>query len=409
MVHHSPLSRALIWSFVTLALACILVPTLYPAPGDEPVPLVYCIVCGETGAADVLTNIILFLPLGLALGLTGSRAGWLVLAGALLSGSIETAQLIIPGRDPSIGDLLCNTLGTGLGVIVTRTSGQWLLPSRAGARALFLGAAATLAAILLGTAWALQPALPDSRYFGQWTPNLGHLTWYRARVLRATLGTQALPPHRLADSTAVRVALLRGDTLTIQGIAGPRTRGLGSLFSIYDDRQREILLVGPDRDDLVLRYRLRAAGLRLDAPDLRLTGAMRRIERGDSLFVRASFTRRGWCLDLNGAGACPLGYTLGRAWALLMYPESFPPALRRLLDAAWMAGLALPLGFWGRRDWVMAGAAIAVVAGSVIIPAAAGVGPLTVLEWFGMAAGLGAGIAAATWLRRGASSAPRLP
>jgi len=404
-----PLPRAVVWSLVALALVLILVPTLYPMPGDEPAPLAYCIVCGEMGTADVLTNIILFLPLGVALGFTGARSRWLILGGALLSGAIETAQLVIPGRDPSVGDLLFNTLGGAIGVTLVRTAGRWLAPDRTRARALLLAATGLVIVVLGGTAWALQPALPDSRYFGQWTPNLGQLQWYRARVLRATLGAMPLPPHRLADSAAVRQRLLRGDTIEIRGIAGPPVGALGSLFSIFDDHQREILLLGPDRADLVLRYRTRASDLRLDAPDLRLLGAMRGIRRGDTLMVRVHRAADGWCVALDAQSACRLGHTLGRAWALLMYPESFPPWLRHVLDAAWMAGLLLPLGLWARSGWHTLGAAVAVTAACVAIPVSTGLRPLTALEWLGMAVGAAAGLAIARLTRTDGHSAPRSP
>ncbi|HEX7122461.1 MAG TPA: VanZ family protein [Gemmatimonadaceae bacterium] len=409
MTNPAPLPRAVVWSFIALAVIAVLVPTLAPAGGEEPEPLVYCIVCGEQGVADALTNLILFLPLGAALGLTGGRSRWLIVAGALLSGAIETTQLIIPGRDPSIGDLLFNTLGTAVGLVILRTAASWLAPRRP--HAALLGAAAAAVTMLGLSSWALQPDLPESRYFGQWTPNLGHLTWYRARVLHATLGDLPLPPRHLADSAAVRTRLLEGTPLSVRGIAGPRTGGLGSLFSIYDDRHREIVLLGPDRDDLVLRYRIRAAGWGLDAPDLRLLGAMRNVHRGDTLSIAVRRTPQGWCLASGDTTACNLGYTPGRAWALLMYPEGFPQWLRRLLDAGWMAALLVPVGLWARRDAATLGAALAVIVASAAFPAVLGLRRPTALEWAGVAAGYAAGLGIATLARKrgGHALPPRSP
>ena len=108
------------WLRVALALvlAAILSVTLYPASGEPTHPLVWCIVCGEGGTADVILNIILFLPLGGVLALLGVPRNRAWIAGTLLSGMIECAQLGIPGRDSSLGDVLSNSTGTILGFIL---------------------------------------------------------------------------------------------------------------------------------------------------------------------------------------------------------------------------------------------------------------------------------------------------
>jgi VanZ family protein len=43
-----------------------------------------------------------------------------VLAGAILSLIIETSQMGLPTRTPSLLDLLCNTAGAALGILVLR-------------------------------------------------------------------------------------------------------------------------------------------------------------------------------------------------------------------------------------------------------------------------------------------------
>jgi hypothetical protein len=123
---------------------------------------------------------------------------------------------------------------------------------------------------------------------------------------------------------------------------------VASLVSIADDHQREILLLGPDRDDLVLRFRTWAGRFRLDGPDLRFLGATRGLAPGDTVVVTA--WRNGWqyCLGLNRSERCGLGYSVANGWSLLLYPEGFPPWLRLALDYGWVAGLLLPVGFWTR-------------------------------------------------------------
>ena len=49
-----------------------------------------------------------------------------VAIGALLSFGIEFSQQWIPGRDPSLGDIVCNTISTALGVLLVVAAPIWL-------------------------------------------------------------------------------------------------------------------------------------------------------------------------------------------------------------------------------------------------------------------------------------------
>ena len=110
-------------AFLGLALLAILTATLWPLPSREAGGWLGCIVCGNRGAADVLLNVFLFVPFGAALALERRSISQCALFGALLSAVIEVAQLYIPGRDSSIGDVLSNgAAGTGLNVVLSRHS-----------------------------------------------------------------------------------------------------------------------------------------------------------------------------------------------------------------------------------------------------------------------------------------------
>lgn len=66
-------------------------------------------------------NIVFFVPVGFLLGLLFPfRFSWLaVIGGGLLSASVETAQaLFLPGRVPSIDDVIANTAGAMVGYVV---------------------------------------------------------------------------------------------------------------------------------------------------------------------------------------------------------------------------------------------------------------------------------------------------
>jgi hypothetical protein len=384
---------------LALCVAAILAATLSPspvAPEDTPV---WCLVCGAVGVSDVLANIILFFPFGAALASLGARPRRALLLGVTLSLSVEIAQHVIPGRDPSLSDVVFNTTGAGLGARTWRWIPILLRPTPVLASRLARTAAVAAAAVLGVTAYALAPAFPDSVYYAQWTPDLAHLAPYEGRVLDARIGDLPLPPPRLTDSPGVARLLRNGTPLHVRAVAGPPPPALASIFSIYDEQQREVILVGADREDLVVRVRMRANAMRLDHPDLRLAGALARVPAGEeiAITVRRQPGRDGYCVELNGIASCGVRHPLGSGWALLHYSDRFPDLLKRLLTAAWIAVLVCPAAFWARsrRDIGIAGGIL--TAALIGAPAASPLVALSAPDLVGAAVGL----LAAAVLRRG--------
>ena len=68
---------------------------------------------------DVLLNVLLFMPLGAALGVLRVRAVGAAAMGFFLSTTIELLQYGIPGREPSARDVLTNTIGTIMGALIS--------------------------------------------------------------------------------------------------------------------------------------------------------------------------------------------------------------------------------------------------------------------------------------------------
>ncbi len=74
-------------------------------------------------AGDTTENLIFFMPLGFVLGLFMRRKLWnwvgnflmVLVLGGLTSFTIEVGQVYLGSRDPSITDVINNTLGTGIG------------------------------------------------------------------------------------------------------------------------------------------------------------------------------------------------------------------------------------------------------------------------------------------------------
>jgi glycopeptide antibiotics resistance protein len=104
------LSAALLGYFTLI----ILLLTLNPFYLAEPDRINFAF---HSSMKDLISNILLFIPLGFFYRLTTKQRG-AILLGAVLSFSIETMQLFIPVRTPSIIDILANTLSAGLGAIL---------------------------------------------------------------------------------------------------------------------------------------------------------------------------------------------------------------------------------------------------------------------------------------------------
>lgn len=373
---------------VVITVLPILGATLVPEPDVSTTTAFGCVVCGYRGTADVILNALLFLPFGVALGMIGTHARVVWLAGPILSVAVESAQVFIPGRDAGLGDLLFNTAGATLGMLVYRTIPLWVNPSKRLAARFGLAASSAAASWLVLTGVLLQPSFPPSIYFGQWTPDLGHLERYRGRVLDVELGEQRLPPRRLSSTESVRKALLSGATLTVEVVIGPPTSRLASIFSVFDERQREIFLLGADGGDLVFRYRTRAAGVRLDRPDIRMPDGLQRLVEGDTTTLSVKRHGNWWRLS-NGDGRTNReGFTIGSGWTLLMFPDNLPGSVMHVIGGAWVALLLVPVGYWARMYWVSGMSVATLVLVLIAVPPLVGLLPTPASQWAGFVTGL---------------------
>src|SRR5437868_11115542 len=78
----------------TAAAACIGVATLVPAGGPSPPFRPFCVGCGELSGTDIVLNVLLFLPLGVGLGLLGVRRRTAISVMVAATLTIELLQFI---------------------------------------------------------------------------------------------------------------------------------------------------------------------------------------------------------------------------------------------------------------------------------------------------------------------------
>jgi len=387
-------ARRIGYAVIVVAVTAVVLATLTPAGEQNTESIFACVFCGDQALADVLRNAVLYLPLGVGLALAGVRPRRVVLAGAVLSAAVELTQIALPGRDSSIGDVMANTGGAALGVLVVLSAPLWLRPPRRRSGTLALCWAVGITGVWGLTGWLLAPSFPKTVYYGQWTPNLGYIDWYRGKVLDARVGGQEIRSRRVSNSDALRQALLDGAPIDVLFVAGPNTSRLSSIFSIYDDRQQEIVLIGPRENDLVLRYATQAARFRLDQPELRSGEAGAKWRVGDTLSVTVRRSDPGWMVGVGSAQARQLGYTIAAGWTLLFYPRSQPDWLLAALNMAWMTGLLLPVGYWLRATPSSAAAVGICVVAAAGTPRLAGLLGTPYWLWIAMAIGLLLGAAA---------------
>jgi hypothetical protein len=131
------------WAILAIAvsLAAILFATLHSGGTTLPRGWSFELTSGRAALAELIQNLLLFIPLGASLVLAGCGPLTAMLIGAALSFSVEFAQLSIPGRDSSIGDIVSNTLSTAMGATLALTRNRWLFipPRRARWQAAALG------------------------------------------------------------------------------------------------------------------------------------------------------------------------------------------------------------------------------------------------------------------------------
>lgn len=324
--------------------------------GGNPEPvtaLQLCLACGRTGLADMVANWLLFVPLGvLASWLFGFE--WAVRIAVLFSLGIEGSQIFLEGRYPALQDLLANSLGGATGAwLAVRTS------ERVATRTIELSVVvAWLAPTLL-----MLPARPAGTLYGAHAYRWPGLEAYSGRVLSASAGGHSITPGELPNSEQVRGALADRQAIELRIEAGASPDGLAPVLSVFDDDEREVLLIGAIGDDLIVRGWTWGSAVRLDQPDVRLRGALAGSQPGDTLLIEVRRDLDAYCIRAGTRTGCRLAPSLGDGWSFLRNLEGAPAGFRTGVSAAWafLLGLTLGLASPSRRRALTSGLALAVL------------------------------------------------
>ena len=386
-----------------MCLAVLLV-TLRPGGGGGSLPCSFwSLACGSEAGVDLVLNLALFFPLGFALALAGGRRGLApYLLPAALSLGIELAQMI-PAlqRDPSLRDVLSNGLGGAAGVWLGRHLARLRAPDPTTARRLMAGWALLLAAVLIMGGLGLGISIPPSRWFGQWAPELGQFARYRGVVLGAQLSGQPFPPGG-SDRRIQALAAREGYRLSVRTVpADDRPGRTAPVASVFDDAQRQIVVLGRRGDDAVFMARRRAEDWGFQAVAIRAPLAFAGAA-GDTLRFEATlFEGAGevaWQSASGRGGA--LAFRLGPldAWRLgWLWPVALRPGAATLIAAFLLGAVLAPLGYWNSRaapgpaPWAT-GIALALLPFAIAVwPTLLGLRPASAAVWVGGLAGWMAG------------------
>jgi hypothetical protein len=379
---------------VAVALALVAVATLVPTRdwagrgGVSP----WCFACGDYGWADFAANVALFAPLGWALARAPVRLQVGLAAVLITTIGIELLQYaFVPGRVASVSDVVANTAGAVVGMVLPRLE-RWVTASRARAlAATVLYAALLVVSLGLGSAAQVVP-LPRAL---RWTEgNAAHpYVPFLGVVSAVRINGASVPVQQWRD-----VPSQGGVEIAIDILSGRPDTGLAQVIVVRRPGRGERGWVWLEQRDRDLRVHLASA-----SDDFRL--------RGHSEWLLAALPATPGDRVAMGVVVRPFSYrivvgsgsrvvvrdarvTLGDGWRLLVPFERKGEPWASLLTAAWMAVLLGPLGYVAsvRSRATSVVAAVGASASLLLLPILSGCAGLPLPGWCGALIGFLGGV-----------------
>lgn len=363
---------------LTASTAGILLATLHKGGHSSSNTWSWVLTQGDAAFAELLQNLIFFIPFGISLALCGMPVLGAIALGALLSFSVEFAQQWIPGRDPSVGDVLCNTISTAIGVTLLRLAPRWLTVSPARSAWHGLGAAVLAILVWFGTAALLHPTFGPAPYKVVPKPDFNYWGLYQGDVLDTRM---------------------ESGMLYVKATFPVRPPGRPSpLAAVLDAHEKLATVFSVSGRDLSMRNDMASVRLTLEQPDIRWENALAKVGPADTFMVTMGHDEHDQlCMAVIPEYRCDLGYTIGDGWRLIFNPDHWPGWVLGFINACWVAGWTVGVGFWAGRTSKdrgrVAKAAVAIVLlGMILVPATTHLRGSSLAEWIGALLGIELGL-----------------
>ena len=324
-------------------------------------PTRWCLTCSPTWLADAISNVALFLPLGLSLRAAGIRTRYAVALGMLMSLAIELLQAAgwPAGRTPALADWLSNSVGVGLGAWIVSNASLLLRPNRHAAQNLSLAWATLTALAWSGSWWALSPATPSVGASSAvalsplpFTPGHG---WYVPLADSATVNDVPIPHGGNGPSIA---EMRRTDSVRAMVRVRGRDDRLGVVPIVFVHAPGDTLahlLLGQRGPDVALGTWLNAARVGLFSPMLAMHSVFAPDSRRDDAPLWLTAIVAGRTLQLT-ARDDRLGEHQQRlvlsplvGWALLQQVIRVDSGLATVMTVLWALFWVCPLVYWTLR------------------------------------------------------------
>jgi len=389
-------------------VVAVLFLTLWPLPEQayrSSLSPVTCLVCGDQGVQDVIQNIIMLLPLGLALGLAGVRPRMAALGAFGLAVLVESLQYtVITGRDASLSDVITNTAGAALGAAIAPHLPTLLRPGRRAAATLGITATALWAAAWLFGAWALQGNIGAGHWRGRFPGDMPDAPALNGEATRASISSAPIGLVPVSLPAEVEQGFARDSfTLRVEAKPGPPIAWRENVVTIIDFRDDGgdannslVMTLNRVRTRALLTFRINAARVRLRIPSFNLGPAFD-VAPGGDVTLQVSRARGTLRADIQRGGqSLVTEYRIGPEllWSV-MAPRTPWPGLPWMIEAfLWGAVLLGIAGYWSGRAR-SAGILVLVLAASVSVqlltPRLFAVAPQSPLGWTMLLGGLLAG------------------
>ncbi len=391
-------------------MALIVAATLLPFGGmaAERIPPAWCVRCGSLWLTDVISNVAMFVPFGVALALRRWTVWRVVLVSLLFTVGVEALQSIgvPPGRSPALADVMSNTVGGVLGALLVLAWRWQRLASRVHLSVLALAWSAVVCAVVAWSAFMLTPVTsgePTRSYSASVSPSaFGHVPghgWYEGITDSAFVGASRI--NRGWSGPIIQQIAFEQFPLaagvTVRG-TDPLYGQIPLLFVHLPGDSSAWLQLAKDGNDVELTVLRRASRWGLTMPSVRVTQAFegRTVTDARPLVVTADVTTSVMRLRTTGAfaGDDSLAFTPLLGWTLIQPLVGTYSPFAWVISAWWLLALTFPLGWlYARcgRPWIAVAGSASVGGVLHMLPLAFGLAPATNTDMFILAAGAALG------------------